>query len=113
MSSVSGVQSVTLIERGTQIDIAAVRLSNRIETPATFVVHPSADSWYSLVVEDANQKIAYTNPVWVVVKKAPEQNVAADTRWFTGLATILSLFVVALAMRLRGPKRVTSLNPCP
>jgi hypothetical protein len=32
-----------------------------------FRVIPEADTWYSLVVEDMDGKIAYTNPVWVSV----------------------------------------------
>jgi hypothetical protein len=32
-----------------------------------FRVNPESDTWYSLVVEDRNGKIAYTNPVWVSI----------------------------------------------
>lgn len=100
VSSVSGIQSVALIERGTQIDVLQFD-SHQTEVPATFVVRPSADSWYSLIVEDANQKVAYTNPVWVVINQAQGQKAIANTRWFTILATLASLVIIVFAMRLR------------
>ena len=30
-----------------------------------FVVTPGENTWYSLVIEDAAGRVAYTNPVWV------------------------------------------------
>jgi hypothetical protein len=39
------------------------------KTRIGFTVRPSVDTWYSLVTEDMNGRIAYTNPVWVTVTK--------------------------------------------
>jgi hypothetical protein len=62
--AVSGLRSVLLIERGREVarkTFAESRNSARVD----FAPLPLSDTWYSLVVEDANGKFAYTNPVWV------------------------------------------------
>jgi len=66
IQAVSGLQSVQLIERGNAVD---AQLFDGISGLVTveFSVSPEANSWYSLVIEDANGKFAYTNPVWVMV----------------------------------------------
>ena len=66
--SLTGLCQRVLIERGTEIQ------SRSFEQPATpvavdFTVKPEADTWYSLVIEDAQGKFAYTNPVWVTVSE--------------------------------------------
>jgi hypothetical protein len=64
VQAVSGLKSVQLIERGNAIDeqeMAGEAGPVRVE----FRVKPESDTWYSLVVEDIDGKIAYTNPVWV------------------------------------------------
>lgn len=66
LAAVSGLRCVTLIEKG-----SAIR-THDFETPLKtapqiFTVNPRADTWYSLIVEDANGNFAYSNPVWVTV----------------------------------------------
>jgi len=66
IQAVSGLKSVQLIERGNVID--EQEMSGEADpVQVDFAVNPDADTWYSLVVEDSSGKIAYTNPVWVVV----------------------------------------------
>ena len=66
VQAVSGLKSATLIERGQTID--AVDLSGSTESVSVdFRVSPDEDTWYQLIVEDINGRIAYTNPVWVKV----------------------------------------------
>jgi hypothetical protein len=66
VQAVSGLKSVRLIERGQEIQTRSFASDN---TPVAvdFVVHPEADTWYSLVIEDTAGKFAYTNPVWLAV----------------------------------------------
>lgn len=66
--AVSGLRSVRLIERSTEIQS---RSFERIDAPLAveFSVIPEADTWYSLVIEDQQGKFAYTNPVWVTVSE--------------------------------------------
>ena len=72
LQSVAGLQSVKLIERGVEIDSRAFD-SVRAEVPVEFTVRPKKNTWYSLVIEDVNSKVAYTNPVWVTVE--------GESRW--------------------------------
>jgi hypothetical protein len=66
VQAVTGLQSVTLIERGHEIaDKAFAGEGDSFDV--SFTVNPESDTWYSLVVEDIDGKIAYTNPVWVNV----------------------------------------------
>jgi hypothetical protein len=68
VSAVSGLGRVLLIEQGREIEVKrldASETSARVE----FVVQPGSNSWYSIVVEDAAGKYAYSNPVWVTIKK--------------------------------------------
>jgi hypothetical protein len=67
LQSVAGLQSVKLIERGVKIKELALDAA-RGEVAIEFPVHPQRNTWYSLVVEDVNSKVAYTNPVWVKVQ---------------------------------------------
>lgn len=72
LQSVTGLQSVKLIERGTEIDsLTFDGVSD--EVAVEFAVHPEQNTWYSLVVEDVNSKVAYTNPVWVSIE--------GESRW--------------------------------
>ncbi len=68
VQAVSGLRSVQLIERGNAVD---AQLFDGISSLVTveFSVSPEANTWYSLVIEDANGKFAYTNPVWVMVSE--------------------------------------------
>ena len=64
VQSVSGLQSVMLIERGREVarkDFTGVQQSSLV----VFQPEPRTDTWYSLVIEDMKGKFAYTNPVWV------------------------------------------------
>lgn len=72
LQSVAGLQSVKLIERGTEIDsLTFDGISD--EMPVEFTVRPKQNTWYSLVIEDVNSNVAYTNPVWVTVE--------GESRW--------------------------------
>jgi hypothetical protein len=55
---------VQLIERGNAIDEQEMA-GEAGPVQVEFTVKPESDTWYSLVVEDIDGKIAYTNPVWV------------------------------------------------
>jgi len=66
IEAVSGLRSVKLIERGSEIE--AISFDGIDEpVPVEFSVSPGANTWYSLEIEDINGKFAYTNPVWVMV----------------------------------------------
>ncbi len=68
VQAVSGLRSVRLIERSTEIQS---RSFEQIDAPVAveFSVIPEADTWYSLVIEDEQGKFAFTNPVWVTVSE--------------------------------------------
>jgi len=68
VQAVSGLKSVKLIERGREVD-GQEMAGEAIPVAVNFSVNPETDTWYSLVVEDIDGKIAYTNPVWVSVTK--------------------------------------------
>ena len=68
IQAVSGLQSVRLIERGSEVDAVLFDASKEL-IPVEFSVSLESSTWYSLVVEDANGRFAYTNPVWVTVTK--------------------------------------------
>jgi hypothetical protein len=64
VQAVTGLKSVQLIERGNAIDEQGMAGAAG-PVQVDFGVMPESDTWYSLVVEDIDGKIAYTNPVWV------------------------------------------------
>jgi hypothetical protein len=66
VQAVTGLKSVKLIERGQEIG-DQVMAGESDPVAVHFTVNPESDTWYSLVVEDIDGKIAYTNPVWVNV----------------------------------------------
>jgi hypothetical protein len=66
VQAVTGLKSVQLIERGNVTDTQEMA-GERDPVQVEFRVNPESDTWYSLVVEDKNGKIAYTNPVWVSI----------------------------------------------
>ncbi|MFT5334654.1 MAG: hypothetical protein ACJASY_002049 [Halioglobus sp.] len=68
LAAVSGLRSVTLIEKGSAIQTRDFKTTPK-SAPHVFTVNPRADTWYSLIVEDANGNFAYSNPVWVTAIK--------------------------------------------
>ncbi|NQV85765.1 MAG: CehA/McbA family metallohydrolase [Woeseiaceae bacterium] len=66
VQAVSGLRSVTLIERGNAVGQQSFDGANTA-IAVEFTVSPEANTWYSLVVEDMNGQFAYTNPVWVAL----------------------------------------------
>jgi hypothetical protein len=66
VEAVSGLRSVKLIERGSEIEAITFDGIDK-PVPVKFSVSPEANTWYSLEIEDMNGKFAYTNPVWVMV----------------------------------------------
>ena len=68
VQAVSGLRSVRLVERGSEIEALSFDGVSQA-VPVEFSVSPEADTWYSLVIEDANGKFAYTNPLWVMIAK--------------------------------------------
>ena len=68
VQAVSGLKSVRLIERGEEIQS---RLFEQADGPVAveFTVKPLAATWYSLVIEDAQGRFAYTNPVWLTITR--------------------------------------------
>jgi len=67
--AVSGLRSVTLIERGETHTLKPLKASDN-SAEIQFRVKPKTDTWYSLVIEDAAGKFAYSNPIWVKPLKA-------------------------------------------
>jgi len=67
--AVSGLRSVTLIERGETHTLKPLKASDN-SADIQFKVKPKTDTWYSLVIEDAAGKFAYSNPIWVKPLKA-------------------------------------------
>lgn len=66
-AAVSGLKSVTLIERGKVVD--KVTFSESMTSrPLSFTVYPRSNTWYSLIVEDDNGKSAYSNPLRIIVQ---------------------------------------------
>lgn len=68
LAAVSGLRSVTLIEKGSAIQTYDFKTPLK-SAPQVFTVNPRADTWYSLIVEDATGNFAYSNPVWVTTVK--------------------------------------------
>jgi len=66
VQAVSGLRSVQLIGYGSVIEEREMT-GESSSVDVSFSVIADADTWYSLVIEDINGKIAYTNPVWVSV----------------------------------------------
>jgi hypothetical protein len=64
VQAVDGLASAQLIERG---EVIEERRFDGVttRTPLAFTVKPAGDTWYSLVLVDANGRQAWTNPVWV------------------------------------------------
>jgi len=67
--AVSGLRSVTLIERGKIHSLKSLKASDN-SAEIQFKVVPKTNTWYSLVIEDAAGKLAYSNPIWVKPVKA-------------------------------------------
>jgi hypothetical protein len=66
VQAVNGLQSAHLIEKG----VGVLRFDfgdNISKSPLRFAVNPLADTWYSLVVIDANGRHAYSNPISISV----------------------------------------------
>jgi len=68
VQAVAGLRSVQLIERGEVRAEKELSTSSGM-TPVSFVVTPEADTWYSVIVEDRAGKFAYSNPVWISVRR--------------------------------------------
>ena len=64
VQSVNGLKSVALIERGQNVETRSFSQPTDL-TAVNFATTPRGNTWYSLVVEDAAGKHAYTNPIWV------------------------------------------------
>ncbi|MFT5483672.1 MAG: hypothetical protein ACI9GW_002330 [Halieaceae bacterium] len=67
VQSVHGLASVRLIEKGVEVQSLMLDTSGSGVIDVKFEVKPEADTWFSLVVEDAAGKYAYSNPLWVKV----------------------------------------------
>ena len=65
IAAVSGLRSVTLIERGEIIEKTTFTQA-MTSRPQSFKVQPRSDTWYSVIVEDDRGKFAYSNPLTVV-----------------------------------------------
>ncbi len=65
--AISGLRSVTLIEAG-KLSEQRDYTGDSEPLKVSFSPTPVADTWFSLQIEDANGKQAYTNPIWVDVK---------------------------------------------
>lgn len=67
LAAVSGLKSVTLIERGEVIE--KIHFTQAMTSRSqSFKVYPHSDTWYSLIVEDNNGKSAYSNPLKIVTQ---------------------------------------------
>jgi len=75
LASVAGLKQAQLISGET---IAATQSFAEfpLETHATFVPSPEHAGWYALIVEDRQDRRAYTDPIWVLTNgatRAPRQ----------------------------------------
>ncbi|MBT8079812.1 MAG: CehA/McbA family metallohydrolase [Gammaproteobacteria bacterium] len=67
--AVNGIDSVRLIERGREIDsldLAGEVTGTTVDFSRTDI---SENTWYSLVVRDSSNRFAYSNPIWVKVRR--------------------------------------------
>ena len=67
--AVNGLRSVSLIERGVEVDRKDFVAGDTSKTVDFARPSLQEDTWFSLVVEDMNGRPAYSNPIWVNVKK--------------------------------------------
>jgi len=64
VQAINGLRRVRLIERGREVGARAFDAPD-VLTPVHFTVEPAADTWYSLLVEDAAGRFLVSNPLWV------------------------------------------------
>ena len=73
VQAVAGLRTVQLISQG--LEQQSIKFDDR-DKPVSglekiqFAAQPVTDSWYSLVVEDANGNYAYSNPLWIKIQEA-------------------------------------------
>ena len=67
VQSVSGLRHVMLIAGGEEVDRRIIDGNGPVDV--RFVVTPTANTWYALVVEDEADKFAYSNPVWINMRE--------------------------------------------
>jgi len=66
LQAVSGLRSAQIVAGGEVVTQGVFR-GETSPTNASWNVVPEADTWYSIIVEDNNGNLAYSNPIWVTV----------------------------------------------
>jgi len=68
VQAVTGLRSIRVIEKG--IEVKRREFDNETTVKqVSFTVQPATDTWYSVIVEDADGRQAFSNPIWVQVEK--------------------------------------------
>jgi hypothetical protein len=68
LESIAGLKSVELIGGGDVVESRDLQCSHR-EAHLEFTLRPGRSSWYALVAEDVQGQKAFTDPLWVEVRK--------------------------------------------
>jgi hypothetical protein len=68
LESIAGLKSVELIGGGDVVESRDLQGSHR-EAHLEFTLRPGRSSWYALVAEDVQGQKAFTDPLWVEVRK--------------------------------------------
>ncbi|MCH8866868.1 MAG: CehA/McbA family metallohydrolase [Proteobacteria bacterium] len=68
LQAAAGLHSVRVIERGVEVKRREFDHETTVKQ-VTFTVQPATDTWYSVIVEDADGRQAFSNPIWVQVEK--------------------------------------------
>ena len=72
LASVSGLQRVQLIGAGAVLETRSFTAAEQT-AHVDFTVKPARDTWYALVVADADGKRAFSDPIWVPVVRCGHQ----------------------------------------
>lgn len=67
VKAAEGLKEVQLISNGEVVEVITLAGEGVTEKNIVFKTAPKADTWYSLVVSDVKDKLAWTNPIWVDV----------------------------------------------
>lgn len=67
LTAVEGLRRVALIREGEEVDSRDLSDRGQSAQGVAFSVAPEDASWYALVVEDASENRAYSNPIWMKV----------------------------------------------
>jgi hypothetical protein len=70
LDSIAGLKGVELISGGAVVESRDLRDRHR-EAHLTFTLRPDRNTWYALMTEDVQGQKAFTDPIWVELRKPP------------------------------------------